>query len=157
MGQKLEVNWRETVTELRKRYRKERHSERRTRLHALWQLRCGKSLKEVAELVGIAYRTLQYWVAWYREGGLTEVLERIKGHGRQGRPSIMKPLQQKALAAKVALGAFRTVWDALQWVEGRWKVPYSYGGLHKRLKRLDCRPKVPRPRSIKADVAAQAL
>ena len=156
MGQKREVDWQETATELRKRYRKERNSELRPRLHAFWQLRCGKSLKEVAALVGIAYRTLQYWVAWYRAGGLTEALERIKGHGRHGRPSPLKPLQQKALAAKVALGTLRTIWDALLWVQGRWKVRYSYGGLHKRLKRLDCRPKVPRPRSIKADVAAQA-
>jgi transposase len=155
MGQKLEVDWQETAPELRKRYRKERHCQRRTRLHALWLLRCDKSLKEVAALVGIAYRTLQYWVAWYRKGGLTEVLERIKGHGHQGRPSQLTPLQQKALAAKVALGTLRTIWDALQWVEGRWKVAYSYGGLYKRLKRLDCQPKVPRPRSIKADVTAQ--
>ena len=151
MGQKLKVGWQETATELRKRYRQERHCERRTRLHALWQLRCGKSLKEVAVLVGIAYRTLQYWVAWYREGGLAEVLERIKGHGRQGRPSPLKPLQQKALATKVALGTLHTVWDVLQWVEGRWKVRYSYGGLYKQVKHLNCRPKVPRPRSIKAE------
>lgn len=156
MGQKIEVDWQETASELRNLYRQERNSERRTRLHALWQLRCGKSLKEVAQLVGIAYRTLQYWVAWYRKGGLSEVLSQIKGHGRQGRPSKLLPLQQKALAAKVALGTFRTVWDALHWVQGRWKVGYSYGGLHKCLKRLDCRSKVPRPRSINADVAAQA-
>jgi transposase len=155
MGRTLEVDWQETAEELQNLYRNEHNSERRTRLQALWQLRSGKDLKEVAGLVGIAYRTLQYWVTWYREGGLTEVLSRIKGHGRQGRPSKLKPLQQKALAAKVALGAFRTVWDALQWIEGRWKVRYSYGGLYKRLKRLDCRLKVPRPRSIQADVAAQ--
>jgi transposase len=154
MGQKLEVDWQETAPELRRLYRQERNSERRTRLHALWQLRCGKSLKEVTQLVGMAYRTLQYWVAWYRKGGLSEVLSRIKGHGRQGRPSKLQPLQQRALAAKVALGAFRTVWDALQWVQDRWKVGYSYSGLHKCLKRLDCRSKVPRPRSINADVAA---
>jgi transposase len=101
MGQKLEVDWRETATELRKLCRKERNSERRTRLHALWLLRCGKSLNEVAELGGIAYRRLQYWVAWYREGGLTQVLERVKGHGRQGRPSRLKPLQQKALVGQL--------------------------------------------------------
>jgi hypothetical protein len=64
MGPKLEVDWQETAPELRKLYRKERHSERRTRLHALWQLRGGKSLKEVAELVGIGYRTLRDWVAF---------------------------------------------------------------------------------------------
>jgi len=156
MGRKLEIDWQETATELENLYRKERNSERRTRLQALWQLHCSKTMKEVAELVGVAYRTLQYWVAWYRHGGLAEVLERIKGHGHQGRPAKLNVLQQQALAAKVALGCFRTVWDAIQWVRDRWKVHYCYTGLHSCLRRLKCRPKVPRPRSIKADVEAQA-
>ena len=43
----------------------------------------------------------------------------------------------------------------MQWVRDRWKVQYSYSGLFKRLKSLTCRLKVPRPRSIKADVKAQ--
>ena len=155
MGRKLEIEWQETASELKRRYREERNSERRTRLHAFWQLHCGKSMKAVAGWVGIAYRTLQYWVAWYRHGGLTEVLARIRGHGCQGRPGKLQALQQRALAAKVALGAFRTIWDAIQWVQGRWQVDYSYDGLYKRLKGLNCRPKVPRPRSIRADVNVQ--
>ncbi len=155
MGRALEVDWQETASELRKLYRKERNSERRARLHALWQLRLGKKTKVVAELVGIGYRTLQDWVAWYRHGGLAEVLKRIKGHGNQGRPAKLNALQQKALAAKVALGCFRTVWDAIQWVRDRWKIGYSYSGLHHCLKRLKCRPKAPRPRSVKANVEAQ--
>jgi len=155
MGRTLEIDWQETAPELKKRYRKERNSERQTRLQAFWQLRLGKTLKDVAELVGIGYRTLQDWVAWYRHGGLAEVLNRIKGHGNQGRPAKLTAIQQKALAAKVALGCFRNVWDAFQWVRNRWKVQYSYSGLLNRLKSLQCRLKVPRPRSVKADVEAQ--
>lgn len=155
MGRTLEIDWQETASELKKRYRKERNAERQTRLHAFWQLRLGKTLKDVAELVGIGYRTLQDWVAWYRHGGLAEVLQRIKGHGNQGRRAKLNALQQKALAAKVVLGCFRTVWDAIQWVRDRWKVQYSYSGLRSFLNRLKCRPKVPRPRSVKADVEAQ--
>jgi transposase len=112
-------------------------------------------MKEAAELVGIGYRTLQDWVAWYRHGGLTEVLQRIKGHGNQGRPANLAAIQQKALAAKVALGNFRNVWDAIQWVRDRWNVQYSYSGLFKRLKCLKCHLKVPRPRSVKTDIEAQ--
>ena len=66
MGRKLEIDWQETASELKERYRKEHNSERQTRLHAFWQLRLGKTLNEVAELVGIGYRTLQDWVAWPR-------------------------------------------------------------------------------------------
>ena len=155
MGRKFEIDWQETASDLKKRYRQERNSERRTRLHAFWQLRLGKSLKEVAELVGIGYRTLQDWVAWYRHGGLAEVLKRIKGHGNQGRPAKLNKLQEKALAAKVALGCFPTVWDIIRWVQDRWKIQYSYSGLLSCLQRLKFRLKVPRPRSVKADVVAQ--
>lgn len=155
MGRTLKLDWKETASELKAGYRKERNAERKTRLHAFWQLRLGKTMKEVAELVGIGYRTLQDWVSWYRHGGLKEVLQRIKGHGNQGRPAKLNILQQKALVAKVALGSVRTIWDAIQWVRDRWKVQYSYSGLFKRLKRLKCRLKVPRPRSVKADVDAQ--
>lgn len=155
MGRKLEIEWQETASELKQCYRKERNSERKTRFHALWQLRLGKTLKEVVEMVGIGYRTLQRWVSWYRHGGLKEVLQRIKGHGNQGKPAKLNRLQQKALATKTALGSFRNVWDAIQWVRGRWKVQYSYSGLFKRLKTLKCRLKVPRPRSVKADIEAQ--
>jgi putative transposase len=155
MGRKLELDWQETASELKKRYCKERNSERKTRLHAFWQLRLGKTMKDVAELVGMTYRTVQNWVAWYRHGGLAELLKRIKGHGHQGRPAKLKTLQQKALAAKVALGHFRNVWDVIQWVRDRWKIHYSYSGLLSRLKDLKCRLKVPRPRSVKADVEAQ--
>ena len=76
MGRKLVIDWQETASELRKLYRQERNSERHTRLHTFWQLRLGKTMKEVSELEDIGYRTLQDWVAWYRHGGLTEVLKR---------------------------------------------------------------------------------
>lgn len=155
MGRTLKLEWQETASELKQRYRQECNSERKIRLHAFWQLRLGKTMTEVAELVGIGYRTLQDWVTWYRHGGLKEVLQRIKGHGNQGRPAKLSAIQQKALVAKVVLGSFRNIWDAIQWVRDRWKVRYSYSGLFKRLKRLKCRLKVPRPRSVKADVEAQ--
>lgn len=155
MGRTLEIRWQETASELKEQYRKEQNPERRTRLHAFWQLRLGKAMKDVAEIVGMTYRTLQNWVAWYRLGGMNEVLQRIKGHGNQGRSANLTPIRQKALVAKVALGDFRNVWDAVQWVRDRWKVQYSYSGLFKRLKSLKCRLKVPRPRSVKADVEAQ--
>lgn len=87
--------------------------------------------------------------------GIEKVLQRIKGHGNQGRPAKLNAIQQKALAAKTALGYFRNVWDAIEWVRGRWKIHYSHSGLFKRLKELKCRLKVPHPRSVKADIEAQ--
>lgn len=42
MGQTLQLEWQETASELKDRYRKERNSERKTRLHAFRQLRWEK-------------------------------------------------------------------------------------------------------------------
>lgn len=65
----------------------------------------------MAELVGTDERIIQRWVAWYRTGGLQEVLRRVTGHGTVGAPAYLSALQQKALVAHVKLGDFRTVWD----------------------------------------------
>jgi transposase len=150
MGRQLQLEWNETAIELKERYLQEAHPQRRTRLQALWHLRCGKPLSEVAAIVGIAYRTLQYWVAWYRGGGLPEVLRRVKGYG-SGSVAKLTALQQRALVAKIALGLFRTISDVLQWVVDRWGIAYSYSGIHDRLQQLGCAPKVPRPQSASAN------
>jgi len=155
MGQRLQIEWQETADQLQLFYRWERNPHRKMRLQALWHLRCGKRLQDVVEVLGVCYRTLQHWVAWYRAEGLAEVLRRIPGHG-SGPTAKLTPIQQRALAAKVALGAFRTVWDAIQWVRDRWNIDYSYSGLHAGLQRLNCAPKVPRPQSVKADMNRQA-
>jgi transposase len=154
MGKRLQIEWQETADQLQLCYQWERNPHRKIRLQALWHLRCGKRLQDVVDMIGVCYRTLQYWVAWYRAGGLVEVLRRIAGHGSGG-ISKLTAIQQRALAAKVALGQFRTVWDAVQWVRDRWKIQYSYAGLLSCLKRLKGQLKVPRPGSVKADIEAQ--
>jgi hypothetical protein len=93
-------------------------------------------------------------VAWYRGGGLAEVLRRIPGHGN-GSEARLTGLQQRAMVAKVALGLFRTVWDAIQWIADRWGIIYTYSGLHAGMQRLKCAPKAPRPQSVKADPKQQ--
>jgi len=155
MGRTLKIEWQETPDELKQAYRKERNSERKIRLYVFWRLCLGKRLKEVAELAGISYRTAQYWVGWYRQSGLRIVLQRIKGHGKQGRRPKLNTLQEKALVAKVALGSFRNIWDVLDWIQKRWQIKYRYAALRKRLKHLKCGLKVPRPCSVKADIEVQ--
>lgn len=112
MGQRLQIAWQETAAQLERLYRLEHNTYRQTRLLALWHLRCGKRLQDVVKMLGVCYRTVQNWVSWYRQGGLPEVLRRIPGR-RGGSEANLTPIQQRALAAKVARGLFRTVWDAL--------------------------------------------
>ena len=73
MGRALQVEWQETEAELKQGYRREKHRQKRERLLVLWHLRQGKRVEEVAQMTGIAYRLIQRWVSWYRQGGLDEV------------------------------------------------------------------------------------
>jgi transposase len=155
MGQRLQVEWQETAEELKARYLKEKHSQRRTRLHSLWHLRSGKRVQDVVEIVGVDCRVIQRWLSWYRQGGLEEVLRRVSGHGVPGVRPYLNRLQQKALVARVALGDFRTVWDVMQWVKARWGVSYSYEGMRSLMKRHKLGLKVPRPQSEKASPEKQ--
>lgn len=155
MGRHIQVEWQETAEELKRLYKRERHPQRRTRLQALWHLRQGDRIGEVVRKVGVAYRSVQQWVGWYRQGGLPEVCRRVTGYQSKGVAAQLTSLQQRALVAKVELGQFTTVWDAIQWVQNRWGIHYSYQGMYALLKRHDLRRKVPRPRSEKADVGQQ--
>jgi transposase len=156
MGRRLQIDWQETAEELKTLYQKEKHPQRRTRLQALWHLRCGKRVQEVAEMLGVACRVMQRWLAWYRQGGLEAVLRRVSGHGASGVQPYLSALQQRALVARVAVGDFRTVWEVLHWVEARWGIRYSYEGMRSLMKRHKLGLKVPRPRSEKASLEKQA-
>jgi transposase len=66
MAQKLQVTWQEDEARLYELYKGEKDHQIRVRLHALWLLRQGHAMEEVATLLGVHYRTVQKWVAWYR-------------------------------------------------------------------------------------------
>ena len=156
MGRRLRLEWQESESELKQRYQSEKHGERRRRLQALWLLRQGKRVADVVEVLGVHYRTVQDWVAWYRQGGLPEVLRRVRGHQARGQPAYLTPLQQRALVARVKLGDFKTVWEVRRWVEARWGIGYTYAGMWELMTRLQLGLKVPRPQAEKASPAAQA-
>ena len=155
-GRKLKLEWApgDDAASLRERYRRERRADVRPRLHGLWLVRTGRTTREVAEVVGVGERTVQRWLAWYRAGGLAAVEGRHAGG--QGAPSLLTVAQRAELADEVASGRFRTAAEIRGWVEERWGVSYTEGGMYALLKRLGCGPKVPRPVHEKADTAAQA-
>lgn len=155
MGRRLQVEWQESESELKQRYQSEKHGERRARLQAFWLLRQGKRVADVVAVLGVNYRTLQAWVAWYRQGGLPEVLRRVGGHQARGQPAYLTPLQQRALVARVKLGDFKTVWEVRQWVEARWGIGYTYSGMWELMTRLRFGLKVPRPQAKQASPLAQ--
>lgn len=154
MARKLQLVWRDDVETLHQHYKAEKDSEKRTRLHTLWLLRQGKSMQEVAGLVGVHYRTVQEWVRWYRQGGVAEVLQhRHGGHSWPARR--LTAAQEAELTAKASAGEVRTIADGVQWAKQAHHVEYSYWGMRWVFARLGLRLKVPRPQSPQASVAAQ--
>ena len=155
-GRKLTIAWAAGDDEagLYARYRRERRADVRPRLHGLWLVRIGRTTRETAAVLGVDERTVQRWLAWYRAGGLGPIEGRQAGS--QGAPSFLPPEQKMERAAEVATGRFRTAAEIRRWVEGRWGVSYTEGGMDALLGRLRCAPKVARPVHEKADHLAQA-
>ena len=107
IGRPFRVDWHpeDTPEALRAAYRAQQDTMLRTRLHALWLLRCGRRMDEVSSVVGIHYRTLQKWVSWYRKGGVEEVLSHMmKGLGQ---PRFLSEDQERELTEEVESGRFR--------------------------------------------------
>ncbi len=123
------------------------------RLHARWQLRRGCSLTEVATLIGVTYRTVPPWVAWYRQGGRAEVTRHQQGGGAPARVTV-EPRQ--ALNAQVDTGVFRTPWDAIPWIREQDGVAYTYWGMRHVFARLRLKKQMPRPQNPKASEGEHA-
>jgi transposase len=154
MARRLQVEWQEDEATLKEYYLSEKDVQNRTRLQALWQLRRGRTIVEVAELVGRNPRTIQDWVAWYRQGGLAEVLQhRHGGHG--GKQSWLTDEQMDELQAAAIAGKIRCIQDGVQWVQEEHGVTYTYWGMRGVFARLGLRKKVPRPRNPQASAEEQ--
>ena len=154
-GRPFVVAWREgdDAAALQAAYRKEKVAAVKPRLQALWLVRTGRRLAEVAAVVGADYRTAQRWVAWYRTGGLEAV--RAHQQGGQGQRPRLAPEQQATVAREIATGRFRSVKEIHRWIVDTFHVRYTEDGVESLVARLRARPKVPRPLHPKADLGAQ--
>lgn len=153
MGRPLKISWQDDEAALFQRYRTEKQPDLKPRLHALWLLRQGHSLTETARVLGVHYTSVQQWVAWYRQGGVAEVLVHRKVG--QGQPPWLTPAQQEQVRFQVAQGQFRTASGAVQWVKETFGVEYKLKGMYSLLKRLKGKKKVPRPMATNTSLEAQ--
>jgi transposase len=150
----FQIDWQEDEQTLYELYKQEKNAQNRTRLQALWLLRQGRPMSQVAQIVGVHYRTVQEWVAWYRQGGVAEVLGHWHG-GHGGQERRLTADQEAELKAKAAAGDMRTIHEGVAWVKQTYGVEYSYWGMRWVFDRLALRPKVPRPRSPQASEQQQ--
>ena len=154
-GRPLVIAWaaEDDAERLKRLYQAETRRDIRPRLHALWLLRTGRRIREVAAVLGVHERNVQRWVRWYREGGVATVM----AHRRQGpgKPARLTAAQQQQVATEVETGRFRTVAQIRRWVAETFGVTYTVGGMYSLLARLRCAPKVPRPLHVKADLDEQ--
>jgi transposase len=151
---RLQVEWQENEATLKKLYQQEKEHQNRRRLQAIWYLRQGRTIGETAELLGVHYRTIQDWVAWYRQGGIAELQSHRHGGSRPGERRLTDE-QEAELKALAETGEIRTIWDGVQWAEAEYRVQYSYWGLRWVFERLQLRKKVPRQRNPKASEEQQ--
>jgi len=155
-GRPFVVTWHDEDTEaaLQAAYRAERDPALRQRHQAWWLLRSGeRAVGEVVRVIGVDYRTVQRWVAWYRRGGLPAIWSHRLGG--PGKAPWLTPEQQEALAQDVATGRFRNAVAIGAWVNQTYGVSYTEGGMDSLLERLRCAPKVPRPLHTNANLADQ--
>lgn len=103
--------------------------------------------------LGVNYRSIQRWVAWYRRGGVA--LLRSRRSGGVGQPPFLPPGAQAQVAQEVATGRFRTGAELRDWIHQTYGVEYTVGGIYTLLKRLHGRQKVPRPIHPRTDLAQQ--
>lgn len=154
MARPINIEWHEQLTTLEKLYKNEKDVQNRMRLQALWLTRQDRPLTEVAEVVGVHYRTVQEWISWYRQGGLSEVLARHHG-GHSGPARRLNAEQEAQLKGKADAGEIRSIADGVSWAIEEHDVRYSYWGMRHVFKRLDLKRKVPRPRNPKASTDEQ--
>jgi transposase len=151
-GRPLVIPWRDEAATLYRRYQAEAKRDLRPRWHALWLLRTGRTVRETAAVLGVHERSVPYWVAWSRAGGLEAVAaHRQAGQGSRAR---LSGEQQAALVAEAATGRFRTAAAVGRWVEATFGAVSTVSGMHQLLRRLRGKPKVPRPVAEKADPVA---
>jgi transposase len=153
---RADIPWRteDTAEALHDRYRRESNPLVKTRLHALWLLRQDRTLQEVVTLVGVAYRSLQRWLDWYRQGGLATMCAHT---GRSpGRERWLTPAQETALCAHLAEGGTLSAVDVQTYLATTYGVTYTPGSIYTVLARLHCRPKMPRPHNPQSTDAEQA-
>lgn len=115
-GRPVVVPWHNSAEDLQARAKNEVNPHLARRWHALHMLRLGRSVSETAETVGVAYRTVEYWLEWYREGGISEVTRHRRGRGKSPSNTTPTDAQIEILLTEARTNGFASQRAAIAWM-----------------------------------------
>ena len=141
------------------RFRRNPESRYNHRLHGLLLIAQGMSALQVAQLLGDAPRTVQYWVRRFEQKGLAGLWEAE----RPGRPRRLNAPQLRAVETALRqppteLGMHTNLWDGetlSAWIEQRFGVPLRVRQCQYLFRQVGFRLRKPRPVIARADPERQ--
>lgn len=129
------------------------------RLHGVLLVAQGMTCPQVAELLGDAPRSVEYWVRRFEQSGLAGLRE----GERSGRPGRLKEKQLREINSALRrmpreLGLGGNLWDGktlAAWIAKRYEIELGVRQCQRLFRQLGFRLRKPRPRIAQADPARQ--
>lgn len=146
----------ESVSQLEALERQHRGRVTVDRIQMLRLLKSGgfRSRRELVPLLGYCERQLQRWWASYSQGGLAALLKYQRHTGRQER---ITAATWMALQEELKAGRMARLKDVQGYLQARWKVRYSIGGLSHLFQRHKVKLKTGRRRHRRASAQEQEM
>ena len=151
------MNFRLSVREFEKRYKSEKDSRAKTRLHILFLRRRNQTQKNISELLSVSQGTVSNVCARFLERGFDSVYDRP----RSGKPSRLSARQKSALRARLSKeyfdGNIHRGWqtkDVAQFIQKKFGVTYTMRAIRNLLHEFELSWKVPRPMHLNRDPKA---
>ncbi len=158
MARRIHLEPHLSTAELERRYRQAKDGTLRAWWQILWLLARGQTAKDLAESTGYS----RYWIGQlakrYNDEGPSGLRDRRRTDSRRASP-LLSPTQQEelrtALRGPAPEGQLWSGRVVAEWMAARLGRPVRYQVGWAYLIRLGGRPRVPRPRHVAADPAAQ--
>ncbi len=128
------------------------------RLQGVILAKAGHTAPEIAKILSVTYRTVQYWIQRYNRRGLDGLIDLRRGGNQRKLTDLQEQQIKKYLdyQADDPKGGVQRGQDLRQWIHQQFGVLYSLPGIYDLLHRLGYRCLMPRPRHCKADPQLQA-
>lgn len=157
MGKKAFLDIKESDSELKKLFSKQKTLKGEKRIKSLLAIKTQKfeTRQELADSLGIHIRTLERWIVSYKDGGVDMLLAVMP-----------KNKTSKIITAEIHEGLSRRVydpnnpflgyWDAQDWVKQKYGVAVKYQRIREYLiQHFKTKPKTPRKSHYKKDEEAE--